>query len=100
MPDAPAASLHQRIYGDIEGGILGGRLKPGDRIPSEHELMEVYGCSRMTVSKALTALAAAGLIERRRRAGSFVTRPRIERTVMEIQDFAVEAAACRAQLRL
>ncbi|HAE47350.1 MAG: histidine utilization repressor [Tistrella sp.] len=92
MPDAPAASLHQRIYGDIEGGILDGRLKPGDRIPSEHELMEVYGCSRMTVSKALTALAAAGLIERRRRAGSFVTRPRIERTVMEIQDFAVEAA--------
>ncbi|MEN2976825.1 UTRA domain-containing protein (plasmid) [Tistrella bauzanensis] len=92
MSGQAAVSFHQRIYGDIERRVLTGELRPGDRIPSEHELMAVYGCSRMTVSKALTALAAAGMIERRRRAGSFVARPRIERTVMEIQDFAVEAA--------
>ena len=60
--DAPAA-LHQRIRTDIEAKILSGDLGPGDRIPFEHELTAQYGCSRMTVSKAISALAEAGLIE-------------------------------------
>jgi len=34
--------------------------------------MAQYGCARATVNKAVSALAAAGLIERHRRAGSFV----------------------------
>ena len=55
--------------------ILSGEWPPGHRIPFEHELTARYRCSRMTVSKALGDLVAAGLIERRRRAGSFVRRP-------------------------
>ena len=52
----------------IEAAILSGELQPGARLPVEHELMERYGCARMTVSKALQSLAAAGLVERRKRA--------------------------------
>ena len=47
----------------------------------------------MTVSKALTQLAGAGLIERRRKAGSFVTRPHSQSAVLEIPDVEAEVAA-------
>ena len=61
--------------------------------PFEHELTAQYGCSRMTVSKALTQLAGAGLIERRRKAGSFVIRPHSQSAVLEIPDVKAEVAA-------
>ena len=67
-------SLHERILGEIEERILSGEWAPGVRIPFEHELAAHYHCSRMTVNKALSELAKAGLIERRRKAGSFVMR--------------------------
>lgn len=83
--------LHQRIRDDIEARIMSGQWPPGHRIPFEHELMAEYGCSRMTVNKVLSTLAANGLITRRRRAGSVVAEPTSERAVLEIQDFALEA---------
>jgi GntR family histidine utilization transcriptional repressor len=84
--------LHQRIRDDIEARIMSGEWPPGHRVPFEHELMAEYGCSRMTVNKVLSALAANGLITRRRRTGSVVALPSTERAVLEIQDFALEAA--------
>ena len=88
-----SASLHRRILADIEARILSGEWQPGRRIPFEHELTAQYCCSRMTVSKALTQLAGAGLIERRRKAGSFVTRPHSQSAVLEIPDVNAEVAA-------
>ena len=84
--------LHQRIRDDLEARIMSGEWPPGHRVPFEHELMAEYGCSRMTVNKVLSGLAANGLIMRRRRAGSVVAEPSTERAVLEIQDFALEAA--------
>jgi GntR family histidine utilization transcriptional repressor len=69
---------------------MSGALRPGDRIPFEHELMAQYDCSRMTVNKALSALASAGLIARQRRRGSFVTRPRIHMAALRIPDIREE----------
>ena len=86
-------SLHQRIVADLEAPILAGAWPPGRRIPFEHELTAHYNCSRMTVSKALTQLAAAGLIERRRKAGSFVRRPPSQSAVLKIRDIKSEVAA-------
>lgn len=83
-------TLHQRIRGDIEGQIRSGLLKAGDRIPFETELMQTYGCARMTVNKALSSLAEDGLIERRKRAGSFVRSQRLDATVLDIPDIEVE----------
>ena len=64
-----AGTLYKTIRQDIERRILTGEWPPGHRIPFEHEIMARYGCSRMTVNKALSELAQADLIERRRRAG-------------------------------
>lgn len=83
-------TLHKRIRADISERILSGDWAPGQRIPFEHELMAQYGCSRMTVNKALTPLADSGLIVRRRRAGSFVARPRIHSAVLDIPDIQAE----------
>ncbi|MGE8250577.1 MAG: GntR family transcriptional regulator, partial [Stenotrophomonas bentonitica] len=90
-----AATLNQRIRADLESRILSGQWEPGFRIPYEHELMEQYGCSRMTVNKVLTALAESGMIERRRRAGSFVARqpPHLEQVALEIPDIAMAVEA-------
>ena len=79
-------SLHQRIVDDIAGEIRSGAWPPGFRIPFEHELMASYGCARATAGKAVHALAAAGLVERRRRAGTFVASPPIHSAVLEIPD--------------
>ena len=92
MAEAPA-SLHRRILADISGRIVSGEWPPGHRIPFEHELTEHYGCSRMTVNKALTQLARSGLIERRKRSGSFVARPRSQAAVLEIHDIRAEVEA-------
>jgi GntR family histidine utilization transcriptional repressor len=77
----------------LEDRIVSGDWAPGHRVPSELELAAQYGCSRMTVNKALSALSAAGLILRRRRSGSVVAAPRSEETILEIHDIRAEVAA-------
>lgn len=89
MP-SPSTSLHERILADVRGRIVAGAWPPGYRIPNETELCRTYDCSRMTVNKALSMLARSGLIERRRKAGSFVAAPRTQSAVMEIQDVKIE----------
>jgi GntR family transcriptional regulator, histidine utilization repressor len=88
-----AVSLHQTILSDIEKRILSGRWPPGHRIPSEIELTEQYSCSRMTVNKVLTQLVHAGMLERRRKAGSFVIRPLSSSVVLEIHDIRAEVTS-------
>jgi len=74
----------------IEDRIISGELQPGDRIPGEEDLAAEHGVSRMTVNKALSALADAGLVVRRRRSGSFVAAPGSQATILEIHDIKSE----------
>jgi GntR family histidine utilization transcriptional repressor len=86
-------TLEERIRADVEGRIRSGEWRPGDRIPFEHELVARYGCARATVGKALTSLARAGLIERRRKAGSFVAVPRVQSAALDIPDIGAVIAS-------
>lgn len=65
------------IVGQIKDTIRQGRLVPGDRLPPERELTEMFKVSRVTVRDALRVLEANGLIEIRVGAGggAFVTAP-------------------------
>ena len=83
-------TLHQRILSDIEGNIVSGEWPPGHRLPFEVELAAHYQCSRMTVNKVMTQLAKSGLIERRKKSGSFVTRPQAQSAVLKIADIEQE----------
>ena len=97
MPDdGPAStgkSLHDTIRDDLESRILSGVWAPGHKVPSELDLSEEYGCSRMTVNKVMTQLAAAGLILRRRKVGSVVLPQKSQNAVLEIHDVKEEVLA-------
>lgn len=83
-------SLHQQIVNDVEAKILAGDWPPGHRVPFEMELAEHYNCSRMTVNKAMSQLARAGLIIRRKKSGSFVSLPQAQSAVLEINEIRSE----------
>lgn len=68
-----ATSLSEAIAEQIGNQIASGNLKPGDHLPTESELIKQFGVGRSTVREALKSLAMAGLIETRRRGGTFVT---------------------------
>ncbi|MDA0814605.1 MAG: GntR family transcriptional regulator [Verrucomicrobia bacterium] len=59
-------------YGYLHERIDAGELATGDRLPTEAQLSQQFGISRLTVSRALNDLVAEGLIRRRAGSGSFV----------------------------
>lgn len=87
----------RRIRDEIAASIQSGEWRPGDRVPTEQELAARYGCARATVSKALGELAASGLVERRRKAGTFVAHPPVHSAVMTVPDLA-ELIAARGEV--
>lgn len=52
----------EAIYEQIKGKILSGALRPGDRLPSERQLMEMLGRSRPTIREALRMLERDGFL--------------------------------------
>ncbi len=58
--------------------------KPGDLIPHEADLATEFGCARATVNRALRGLADAGLLERRRKAGTRVALNPVRRAEFSI----------------
>lgn len=64
--------LYKQIINDILAQILSGELRPGDRVPSEHELSDSYRVSSITSKNALAELADKGYITRIKGKGSFV----------------------------
>lgn len=57
------------------------RAEPGDRLPSDAELCDRFGVSRMTARQAVTILANEHLLERKRGSGTFVIVPRVPRAL-------------------
>lgn len=57
--------LYQNIVEQIEGAIARGEIKPGERLPSERELVTLFGASRPTVREALRVLEAGGVVRSR-----------------------------------
>ncbi len=83
-------SLHLRILNDVQDKIVSGAWAPGFRIPIETDMAKEYGCSRMTVNKALTQLTRAGLLERSRKSGTFVKAPQSLSAAMKITNIRDE----------
>lgn len=68
----PARNLTLEVVEQIACEIRSGRLAPGTRLPTEHELMAALGVSRTVVREAVAALRAEGLVISRQGAGVFV----------------------------
>lgn len=80
--------VSQIIVEQIRALVREGRLKPGDRLPSERDLCERFAVSRVTVREALRVLEASGLVEIHVGAhgGAFVTTPTSERVGAGLAD--------------
>lgn len=92
MSDAPLNDIrldgHGPVYDQIRRAladlIASGAWPPGTPVPPERALMRELDASRMTVHRALSALAEAGLIQRRRRSGSVVASPVATHAALEL----------------
>jgi GntR family transcriptional regulator, histidine utilization repressor len=80
--------MWMQIRRALVGPIVSGQWPPGTRIPPEVELAMHFGASRMTVGKAIHSLAAEGMMQRRRKVGTVVSKRALERPVFEIWDIA------------
>ncbi len=70
--------LHHQVYLDLRAALDAGEWHPGDRLPPERELAARYGCSLITVRRALSDLARERRLDRAQGRGTFVTRPPID----------------------
>jgi GntR family transcriptional regulator len=71
--------LHHQVYLDLRSALDNGEWRPGNLLPPERQLAERYGCSLITVRRALSELTREGRIQRTRGRGTTVLQPRIER---------------------
>ncbi|MGY4706656.1 extracellular solute-binding protein [Candidatus Bipolaricaulota sp. J31] len=80
-----ATPLYLQIKEILKERIERGEYAPGERLPTEMELCEMFGVSRITVRQALNELAKEGLLYRQRGSGTYVNRePRIEERVLRV----------------
>ena len=63
---------YKQIWNSLKSAIESGAYAPGVRLPSEFELVQSYGASRVTVSRALKELQNGGYIDRRAGSGTYV----------------------------
>lgn len=84
----------ERVQAQIEAflrhQIWSGRIKPGDRLPSTHDLTRKWGVNLVSVQKAMERLTEWGLLERKTKMGT-VVRP-LTLAVLPQQDLALETA--------
>src|SRR5437763_3575736 len=66
--------LHRQIYDEWRQGILNGRFRGGERVPSTRELAATLDVARATVTAAYDQLVAEGYLESAHGSGTFVCR--------------------------
>src|ERR1700748_2463304 len=84
MAEAP---LYGKVEEVLASEIARGDLQPGDRLPSEDELLIRFGVSCITVRRAIQNLIQRGVVEIRRGHGTFVLAPRISQELPKLTGF-------------
>src|SRR5262245_43105692 len=82
--------LHHQVYLDLRGALDGGEWAVGDRLPPERELAARYGCSLITVRRALDELTRESRLSRTRGRGTFVLAQRLDRDIAGALTFTEE----------
>ncbi len=80
--------LYLQLQKILRDAIEGQVVKADEAIPTERDLAEEFDVSRITVRKAIDGLVGDGLVARRRGAGTFVTRPRVEKSFSKLTSFS------------
>ncbi|MCL1078510.1 histidine utilization repressor [Parashewanella spongiae] len=86
MIRAKFATIKQHIIERIESGVWGEQTK----LPSENQLADEFGCSRMTARRAVTELCDIGVLERSQGIGTFVSGLTAQSSVLTIRNISDE----------
>lgn len=95
---------HAQLFAALSRDIRAGRWRQGERLPSEAQLVKAFGVSRITVTRAMRDLQAAGLIERRAGSGSYIRPTRSARShsfgilVPELGETEIFDPICRGMM--
>jgi GntR family transcriptional repressor for pyruvate dehydrogenase complex len=84
LPSAPPKkhrNLAQGVVAYIADSIRDGALEPGDKLPTESEIMRILGVSRTVVREAISHMQAANMVETRHGIGTFVLEPQPANTL-------------------
>lgn len=82
--------LYRRLAQELRQKIVAGEIDTGDALPSERDLCQIMGASRVTVRRAMETLIEEGLIVRRQGSGTYVA-PRIEAPGSYLTGFSEDA---------
>lgn len=93
LPSAPEPSriapdkrgLSERLILLLEERIRSGKYRPGEKIPTEKQIVEIFGVSRSVVREALASLKAEGLLQSKQGIGVFVSSP------LPIRPFSIQS---------
>ena len=85
-------SLYKTIRDDLLRAIENGSLQPDQALPSERELCQRYGTSRMTVRHAVTELESLGSVYRMQGKGTFVSGRKLIQPLMQVSGFTEDMA--------
>jgi GntR family transcriptional regulator, histidine utilization repressor len=89
----PSHAPYTRVKKHLKDGLASGRWAAGALMPSEAELVALFGVSRMTVSRALRELQAEGLVQRAQGLGTFAAPLHAVSSTLTIRDIAEEITA-------
>lgn len=88
MANAAGMSLHEQVRNTLLFEIESGGFSGDGRLPSESELCDRFGVSRITVRRAVADLEALGMVTRRQGRGTFATPPRSTIGTMAVGGFS------------
>jgi len=89
-PLEPTSSipLYIQLVDLLREKIQSKQLAPGEKLPSERELCDIYDVSRITVRNAISRAENEGLVERIQGMGTFVAAPKYKQSLSEVKSFA------------
>ncbi|AHI25094.1 histidine utilization repressor [Komagataeibacter xylinus] len=93
IAETQAITRYEQVKQYITARIKQGEWKVGQRLPSESELVEITGVSRMTVHRALRELMTEGMVTRAQGVGTFVARPAPRAELLQLHDIADDIIA-------
>lgn len=88
----------EQVFQQMKGLLISGEWRPGDKLPSETELAEQFGISRITVRQALQRLSTLNLIETRLGEGSFVKTVEIDQPLDNLISIAYLGTKTQSQV--
>lgn len=93
IPGESPLPLYVQIRDSLRRQILDGSYQVHERLPSENEMMAMFGVSRITIRQALRDLHNEGLVFSAQGKGTFVSKPKAVQNVQRLEGFGEAMAA-------